>query len=74
VSFSEVTTQVSEFAFWPLFLDIPTENFLKSTMLGSDFHTRYQQIAMLDEKTGELIERRLEWAKREHFMPVLYAT
>ena len=27
---------------------------------GCDFHTRYQQIAMLDEETGELIERRLE--------------
>jgi hypothetical protein len=27
---------------------------------GCDFHTRYQQIAMLDEATGELTERRLE--------------
>jgi hypothetical protein len=28
-------------------------------IIGCDFHTRYQQIAMLDESTGELIERRL---------------
>jgi hypothetical protein len=25
---------------------------------GCDFHTRYQQIAMVDEATGELVERR----------------
>ncbi len=29
-------------------------------IIGCDFHTRYQQIAMLDESTGELSERRLE--------------
>ena len=29
-------------------------------IIGCDFHPRYQQIAMLDEATGELIERRLE--------------
>src|SRR3989337_1780263 len=29
-------------------------------IIGCDFHTRYQQIAMLDDATGELIERRLE--------------
>src|SRR3990170_785849 len=29
-------------------------------IIGCDFHTRYQQIAMMDEATGELIERRLE--------------
>jgi len=29
-------------------------------IIGCDLHTRYQQIAMLDEETGELIERRLE--------------
>lgn len=29
-------------------------------IIGCDFHTRYQQIAMLDKVTGELIERRLE--------------
>ena len=28
-------------------------------IIGCDFHTRYQQIAMLDEATGELTERRL---------------
>jgi hypothetical protein len=25
-------------------------------IIGCDFHTRYQQIAMMDEATGELIE------------------
>ena len=34
-------------------------------IVGCDLHTRYQQIAMLDEETGELIERRLEHANRE---------
>ena len=29
-------------------------------IIGCDFHTRYQQIAMPDEDTGELIERRLD--------------
>jgi transposase len=29
-------------------------------IIGCDFHTRYQQIAMLDGATGELVERRLE--------------
>jgi transposase len=29
-------------------------------IIGCDFHTRFQQIAMLDTETGELIERRLE--------------
>jgi len=29
-------------------------------IIGCDFHTRYQQISMLDDETGELIERRLE--------------
>ena len=29
-------------------------------IIGCDFHTRFQQIAMLDATTGELIERRLE--------------
>ncbi len=29
-------------------------------IIGCDFHTRYQQIAMLDEGTGELTERRLQ--------------
>ena len=29
-------------------------------IIGCDFHTRYQQIAMQDDATGELTERRLE--------------
>jgi hypothetical protein len=29
-------------------------------IIGCDFHTPYQQIAMLHEATGELTERRLE--------------
>jgi transposase len=29
-------------------------------IIGCDFHTRYQQIAMMDQATGELVERRLE--------------
>ena len=29
-------------------------------IIGCDFHTRYQQIAMVDSLTGELTERRLE--------------
>ena len=29
-------------------------------IIGCDFHSRFQQIAMLDEQTGEIIERRLE--------------
>jgi transposase len=29
-------------------------------IIGCDFHTRFQQIAMLDVTTGEVIERRLE--------------
>ena len=28
-------------------------------IIGCDFHTRYQQVAMVDTETGELIERRL---------------
>ena len=34
-------------------------------IVGCDLHTRYQQIAILDTETGELIERRLEHAKGE---------
>jgi hypothetical protein len=34
-------------------------------IVGCDLHTRYQQIAMLDDETGELIERRLEHASGE---------
>lgn len=29
-------------------------------IIGCDFHTRYQQIAMMDTGTGELVERRLD--------------
>jgi hypothetical protein len=29
-------------------------------IIGCDFHTRYQQIAMVDDETGELVEGRLE--------------
>lgn len=29
-------------------------------IIGCDFHTRYQQIAMMDTATGELLERRLD--------------
>jgi hypothetical protein len=27
-------------------------------IIGCDLHTRYQQIAMVDTETGELVERR----------------
>src|SRR5256886_2710119 len=29
-------------------------------VIGCDLHTRYQQVAMLDQETGDLVERRLE--------------
>jgi transposase len=34
-------------------------------IIGCDLHTRYQQIAMLDTETGEVVERRLEHANGE---------
>jgi transposase len=34
-------------------------------IVGCDLHTRYQQIAMLDQETGELIERQLEHGSGE---------
>lgn len=34
-------------------------------VIGCDFHTRFQQIAMMDTTTGEIIERRLEHASGE---------
>jgi hypothetical protein len=34
-------------------------------IVGCDLHARYQQVAMLDQDTGELIERRLEHANGE---------
>jgi hypothetical protein len=33
-------------------------------IVGCDLHTRYQQVAMLEQETGELIERRLEHESR----------
>ena len=33
-------------------------------IIRRDFHTRYQQIAMMDEATGELVERRLDHEER----------
>jgi len=41
-------------------------------IVGCDLHTRYQQIAMMDEETGELIERRLEHESGE--ARIFYAT
>ena len=29
-------------------------------IIGCDLHTRYQEIAMLDTATGEVVKRRLE--------------
>jgi hypothetical protein len=34
-------------------------------IIGCDFHSRFQQIAMVDTETGELIERRLEHGNGE---------
>src|SRR5215831_1525084 len=34
-------------------------------IIGVDFHSRFQQIAMVDTETGELIERRLEHSNGE---------
>src|SRR3970040_3088138 len=34
-------------------------------IIGCDFHTRFQQIAMLETETGEIVERRLEHASGE---------
>jgi len=34
-------------------------------IIGCDFHSRFQQIAMLDDETGEIIERRLEHSSGE---------
>jgi hypothetical protein len=33
-------------------------------IIGCDLHTRYQQVALLDTETGELVERRLEHERR----------
>jgi transposase len=44
-------------------------------IIGCDFHTRFQQIAMMDTKKGELVERRLEHGtgEAERFYAVLAA-
>jgi len=34
-------------------------------IIGCDFHTRFQQIAMLDPTTGEIVERRLDHEREE---------
>jgi transposase len=34
-------------------------------IIGCDFHTRFQQIAMLDSETGEVVEKRLEHENEE---------
>ena len=34
-------------------------------IIGCDFHSRFQQIAMLDPTTGEVLERRLEHENEE---------
>jgi transposase len=34
-------------------------------IIGADFHSRFQQIAMVDTESGELIERRLEHGNGE---------
>jgi len=41
-------------------------------IIGCDFHTRYQQMAVLDEATGELTERRLdhESGEAQAFYPI----
>ena len=34
-------------------------------IIGCDLHTRFQQIAMLDTETGEIVERRVEHERGE---------
>jgi transposase len=34
-------------------------------MIGVDFHSRFQQIAMVDTETGELVKRRLDHSNGE---------
>jgi len=34
-------------------------------LIGCDWHTRFQQIAMLDTASGEIVERRIEHARGE---------
>ena len=35
------------------------------TIIGVDFHSRFQQIAMLDTDSGEVVERRLDHSNGE---------
>ena len=34
-------------------------------IIGCDFHSRFQQIAMVDTESGELVERRLDHREGE---------
>jgi hypothetical protein len=34
-------------------------------IIGCDLHTRFQQIAMLDTETGEIVERRVGFVKAD---------
>jgi len=43
-------------------------------IIGCDFHSRFQQIAMLDPTTGEVVERRLEHENGEAKNKTFYAT
>ena len=38
-------------------------------IIGCDLHTRYQQIAMVDTETGELVQRRLEHEREVAAIP-----
>ena len=45
-------------------------------IIGCDFHSRFQQVAMVDTETGELVERRLDIRKIQfdgHFLGVCCA-
>jgi hypothetical protein len=39
-------------------------------IVGCDLHTRYQQIAMLDAETDEVVERRLEHESASIFVMI----
>jgi hypothetical protein len=43
-------------------------DWITPSAIGCDFHSRFQQIAMLDPTTGEVIERRLEHENGEDFL------
>jgi hypothetical protein len=42
-------------------------------IVGCDFHTRFQQIAMVDTTTGELVKLRLGTGEAERFYAALPA-